>query len=215
MSASTASSTQQYLQQHHIPRVMEDVVGKLARERPADPFTFLVSLPPPMSSHHCTAQSKPSVSLSRSHLRSPAVVCLYLGVQAAQFQSLAGSSPAAARSTSPPRVVFVLGGPGAGKGTQCANIVRDFGFVHLSAGDLLRDARNSGDETGKMIDHYIKEGQIVPVEVTVQLIKRAMETNVAKGRTNFLVDGQPAMPCKRRALHNAQQLPPGCGMTLW
>ena len=35
-------------------------------------------------------------------------------------------------------VVFVLGGPGAGKGTHCANLVRDFGFVHLSAGDLLR-----------------------------------------------------------------------------
>ena len=35
-------------------------------------------------------------------------------------------------------VVFVLGGPGAGKGTHCANLVRDYGFVHLSAGDLLR-----------------------------------------------------------------------------
>ena len=115
-------------------------------------------------------------------------------MQAAQFRALSGSSPAAPVSSSPaaskPRVVFVLGGPGAGKGTQCANIVRDFGWVHLSAGDLLRDARNSGDETGKMIDHYIKEGQIVPVEVTVQLIKRAMETNVTKGKTNFLVDGQ-------------------------
>ncbi len=37
-----------------------------------------------------------------------------------------------------PLVVFVLGGPGAGKGTQCANIVREFGWMHLSAGDLLR-----------------------------------------------------------------------------
>ena len=130
-----------------------------------------------------------------------------LRVQAAQFKSLAGSfssssaassaptvvtTAASTASTSKPRVVFVLGGPGAGKGTQCANIVREFGWVHLSAGDLLRDARNSGDETGKMIDHYIKEGQIVPVEVTVQLIKRAMEANVSKGRTNFLVDGQHA-----------------------
>jgi UMP-CMP kinase len=75
-------------------------------------------------------------------------------------------------------------------GTQCANIVRDFGWVHLSAGDLLREARNSGDETGKMIDHYIKEGQIVPVEVTVQLIRKAMEQNVQHGHTDFLVDGQ-------------------------
>ena len=34
-------------------------------------------------------------------------------------------------------VVFVLGGPGSGKGTQCANIVRDYGWCHLSAGDLF------------------------------------------------------------------------------
>jgi len=37
-----------------------------------------------------------------------------------------------------PQVVFVLGGPGSGKGTQCANLVNEFGIVHLSAGDLLR-----------------------------------------------------------------------------
>ena len=38
-----------------------------------------------------------------------------------------------------PEVVFVLGGPGAGKGTQCSNIVDAFKFTHLSAGDLLRE----------------------------------------------------------------------------
>ena len=102
------------------------------------------------------------------------------------------ATPAAlTSSTGRPKVVFVLGGPGAGKGTQCANIVRDFAFVHLSAGDLLRDARSSGDETGKMIDQYIKEGQIVPVEVTVALIKRAIEASQRAGKQLFLVDGFP------------------------
>lgn len=38
-----------------------------------------------------------------------------------------------------PVVIFVLGGPGSGKGTQCSNLVREFGFVHLSAGELLRE----------------------------------------------------------------------------
>ena len=38
-------------------------------------------------------------------------------------------------------VVFVLGGPGAGKGTQCALLVEEYGVVHLSAGDLLREER--------------------------------------------------------------------------
>ena len=45
-----------------------------------------------------------------------------------------------------PTVVFVLGGPGAGKGTQCANLVRDYNFVHLSAGDLLRAHIKSGSK---------------------------------------------------------------------
>ena len=38
-----------------------------------------------------------------------------------------------------PKIIFILGGPGAGKGTQCLRMAADFGFVHLSAGDLLRN----------------------------------------------------------------------------
>lgn len=44
--------------------------------------------------------------------------------------------------------VMYTGGPGSGKGTQCAKIVENFGFEHLSAGDLLRAEQNSGTETG-------------------------------------------------------------------
>ena len=51
-----------------------------------------------------------------------------------------------------PQVVFVLGGPGAGKGTQCSNIVREYGWVHLSAGDLLRAEQQSGSENAAMIN---------------------------------------------------------------
>ncbi len=45
---------------------------------------------------------------------------------------------------SKPEVVFLLGGPGSGKGTQSAKIVETFGHIHLSAGDLLRKERDSG-----------------------------------------------------------------------
>jgi UMP-CMP kinase len=59
-------------------------------------------------------------------------------------------------------VIFVLGGPGVGKGTQCTNLVKDYGFVHLSAGDLLREEQNrDGSEFGELIRTYIKEGKIV------------------------------------------------------
>lgn len=86
-------------------------------------------------------------------------------------------------------VVLVLGGPGAGKGTQCANLVRDYGFTHLSAGDLLRAEQDrEGSEFGDMIKEHIKEGIIVPMEVTVQLLENAM-MEVSKGQGRFLIDG--------------------------
>ena len=47
---------------------------------------------------------------------------------------------------------FVLGGPGSGKGTMCANLVKDYGFIHLSAGDLLREERDSGSQQAELIN---------------------------------------------------------------
>ncbi|KXS11504.1 ADK-domain-containing protein [Gonapodya prolifera JEL478] len=90
-------------------------------------------------------------------------------------------------------VVFVLGGPGAGKGTQCANLVRDHGFLHLSAGDLLRaEQSRPGSPHGAMIDKYIREGLVVPMEVTIALLKRAMADALdGEGKGRFLVDGFP------------------------
>ncbi|KAL1611150.1 bifunctional uridylate/adenylate kinase [Nothophoma quercina] len=90
-------------------------------------------------------------------------------------------------------VIFVLGGPGAGKGTQCTKLVSDYGFKHLSAGDLLREEQDRpGSEFGEMIKTYIKEGTIVPMEVTIQLLenamKKAMET---EKKSLFLIDGFP------------------------
>ncbi|XP_059081131.1 UMP-CMP kinase-like [Tigriopus californicus] len=88
-----------------------------------------------------------------------------------------------------PNVVFVLGGPGAGKGTQCAKIVDAFGYQHLSAGDLLREERSKpGSEFGELIESHITNGTIVPVEITCSLLERAMITSEA---VNFLIDGFP------------------------
>lgn len=88
-----------------------------------------------------------------------------------------------------PEVVFVLGAPGAGKGTQCSFISKQFGFVHLSAGDLLREERQRpGSEFGEMIEEKIRNGEIVPVEVTCSLLHKAMQKS---GKTRFLIDGFP------------------------
>uniref|UniRef100_H2LI96 Cytidylate kinase n=1 Tax=Oryzias latipes TaxID=8090 RepID=H2LI96_ORYLA len=93
-----------------------------------------------------------------------------------------------------PQVVFVLGGPGAGKGTQCSRIVENYSYTHLSAGDLLREERaREGSEFGQLIDNYIKEGQIVPVQITINLLRKAMEDTMQKdeNKFRFLIDGFP------------------------
>ncbi|XP_047996707.1 UMP-CMP kinase [Leguminivora glycinivorella] len=88
-----------------------------------------------------------------------------------------------------PEVVFVLGAPGSGKGTQCSLISKEYDYVHLSAGDLLREERQRpGSEYGEMIEEKIRNGEIVPVEVTCSLLHKAMQKS---GKTRFLIDGFP------------------------
>jgi len=98
-------------------------------------------------------------------------------------------------------VVFVLGGPGSGKGTQCALLVKDFDFCHLSAGDLLRTEQNRDhSQYGDLIRTCIREGTIVPMEVTIKLLQNAMDNTWQENRGGdtwsdgcgrFLIDGFP------------------------
>ncbi|KAK7592945.1 hypothetical protein V9T40_007697 [Parthenolecanium corni] len=88
-----------------------------------------------------------------------------------------------------PKVIFVLGGPGAGKGTQCAKLVDTYGFKHLSAGDLLREERGkAGSEFSELIEYHMTNGTIVPVAITCKLIEKAMQKSAAD---TFLIDGFP------------------------
>ncbi|ROT36844.1 UMP-CMP kinase [Sodiomyces alkalinus F11] len=111
----------------------------------------------------------------------------------------APSKPAPTFSPDTTTVIFVLGGPGAGKGTQCANLVQNHGFTHLSAGDLLRAEQDRpGSQFGQLIRDYIKDGLIVPMEVTVQLLENAMADTIRaaagpspKKEHRFLIDGFP------------------------
>lgn len=65
--------------------------------------------------------------------------------------------------------------------------------MHLSAGDLLREERtkNKGSETAELIENYIRNGKIVPMEITISLIKRAMLKCLVNGKHLFLIDGFP------------------------
>ncbi|KAK6754862.1 hypothetical protein RB195_013689 [Necator americanus] len=88
-------------------------------------------------------------------------------------------------------IFFIAGGPGSGKGTQCEKIVAKYGLSHLSSGDLLRDEVKSGSPRGALLSKIMEAGELVPLEVVLDLIKEAMLKEVAKGCKGFLVDGYP------------------------
>ncbi|KAK6754861.1 hypothetical protein RB195_013688 [Necator americanus] len=88
-------------------------------------------------------------------------------------------------------IFFIVGGPGSGKGTQCEKIVAKYGLSHLSSGDLLRDEVKSGSPRGAQLSKIMEAGELVPLEVVLDLIKEAMVKEVAKGSKGFLIDGYP------------------------
>jgi adenylate kinase family enzyme len=91
-----------------------------------------------------------------------------------------------------PNVVFVLGGPGSGKGTMCSLAQAQLGWIHLSVGELLRAERQAGGATADIIEQHLTAGEIVPNEITVTLLKKAMENATrTTGKINFLIDGFP------------------------
>ncbi|OGM48800.1 hypothetical protein ABOM_002972 [Aspergillus bombycis] len=92
-------------------------------------------------------------------------------------------------SSKKPKIIFILGGPGVGKGTQCTRLASDFDVVHLSVGDLLRNQQNS--ELSSLIKNTMTGGGIVPLEIVMAAIQDAVDEHVRNGRNTFLMDGFP------------------------
>ena len=91
-----------------------------------------------------------------------------------------------------PNVVFVLGGPGAGKGTMCELAESQLGWTHLSTGELLRAEQETASPVAKAIKDLLAGGNLVPDEIVVPLIRDAMERLTrTTGKNNFLLDGFP------------------------
>uniref|UniRef100_A0A8C9BTE9 Adenylate kinase isoenzyme 1 n=1 Tax=Phocoena sinus TaxID=42100 RepID=A0A8C9BTE9_PHOSS len=88
------------------------------------------------------------------------------------------------------RIIFVVGGPGSGKGTQCEKIVQKYGYTHLSTGDLLRAEVSSGSARGKMLSEIMEKGQLVPLDTVLDMLRDAMLAKVDTSK-GFLIDGYP------------------------
>ena len=86
-----------------------------------------------------------------------------------------------------PRIIFVVGGPGSGKGTQCAKIKEKYGCMHYSTGDLLREQVATGSAMGMEIKKIQDAGGLVGSDLLVNLVK----TNIQHTKGVYLLDGFP------------------------
>ena len=91
-----------------------------------------------------------------------------------------------------PGTIFVLGGPGAGKGTQCNLLANKYGFKHLSLGDILRkEVATPNSRWGEIISRNLQEGLIGSKEMTVELLDNAINSLSTQGNhTYLLIDGE-------------------------
>ncbi|MFW6126593.1 MAG: adenylate kinase [Thermodesulfobacteriota bacterium] len=94
--------------------------------------------------------------------------------------------------------IILLGGPGAGKGTQAKKLIEKYQIPQISTGDILRAAVKEGTEMGKKAKEYMDAGKLVPDEVVIGIIKdRLKEPDAQKG---FILDGFPRTVPQAEAL---------------
>ncbi len=87
------------------------------------------------------------------------------------------------------RVVFVIGGPGSGKGTQCTKIKDEFNYNHMSTGDILRNVvKNKQGSTWQALEADMKEGRLIPSDKLISYVKLGI---VASKNKKILLDGFP------------------------
>ena len=91
-------------------------------------------------------------------------------------------------------IIWVLGGPGCGKGTQCSRIVSKYSFSHFSTGDLLREEVQSGSDKGKELQEMMSKGVLVSNEIVLKLLEAAMSK--VSDTPGFLIDGYPREPAQ-------------------
>ena len=97
--------------------------------------------------------------------------------------------------------LILLGPPGAGKGTQASSIVSEYGITHISTGDIFRHNIKNETELGKKVKSYLDNGQLVPDELTIELVWDRLSKDDCKN--GFLLDGFP------RTINQAEALQKG------
>lgn len=94
--------------------------------------------------------------------------------------------------------VILLGAPGAGKGTQAVRLAQRYNIPHISTGDIFRSNIKERTPIGIVAKSYIDKGQLVPDEVTIQIVKERLEKDDCKN--GYLLDGFPRTVSQAEAL---------------
>jgi adenylate kinase len=102
--------------------------------------------------------------------------------------------------------VILAGAPASGKGTQCEVIQKNFGLVHLSTGDILRNAVNQHTLLGQMVKPYMDAGHLVPDDLVIELILNRLTEHDCETR-GWLLDGFPRTKSQADALRNSGIIP--------
>ncbi len=105
--------------------------------------------------------------------------------------------------------LLLMGPPGAGKGTQAAELVKKFNIPHISTGDMFRAAVKEGTELGKKAKAVMDAGGLVPDEITIGIVKERLAKNDCK--KGFILDGFPRTVEQADAL---KKILDGLGMNL-
>lgn len=94
--------------------------------------------------------------------------------------------------------IIMLGAPGSGKGTLAKELSKEYNLVHISTGDIFRENIKNGTELGKKANEYISNGQLVPDDLTIDLVKNRLGQDDVKN--GAILDGFP------RTTHQAEEL---------
>jgi adenylate kinase len=97
-----------------------------------------------------------------------------------------------------PTYLLLMGGPGAGKGTQAEALVAKYGLPQVSSGDLFRDNLKRSTELGQLAKGYMDRGELVPDDVTVGMIRQRLQQPDAK--SGAILDGFPRTVPQAEAL---------------
>ena len=86
--------------------------------------------------------------------------------------------------------IVIFGAPGSGKGTQSEKLIAEYGFGHISTGDVLRDEIKNGTELGKTAKGYMDNGQLIPDELMISILAKVYDS-YGDNHKGVIFDGFP------------------------